>query len=82
MNQYQTYASNSEKISISVILPLMLAGDEMQSINPTGFTFGGCQETLNEIAANLGFEINSIPNPCRLTENFRSLKSIVEIGTA
>mgnify|MGYP002628028446 CR=1 FL=1 len=82
MNRYQIHASNSEKTSINVILPLMLAGDEMQSINPTGFTFVGCQETLTEIGANLGFEIISIPNPCRLTENFRSLKLIVEIGTA
>ena len=74
--------SQSGVQSFNVTLPLILAGDEMQSINPSGFTFVGCRETLQEIANDLGFEINSLPNPCLLTENFRSLKSIVEVGSA
>jgi superfamily I DNA/RNA helicase len=78
----QTENSQSGVQSFNVTLPLILAGDEMQSINPSGFTFVGCRETLQEIANDLGFEINSLPNPCLLTENFRSLKNIVEVGSA
>ena len=68
--------------SINVMLPLILAGDEMQSINPSGFTFEGCEEVFREFASDLGYQLNSIPKPLRLTENFRSLKSIVEFGSA
>ena len=75
-------SSQSDVQNFNVTLPLILAGDEMQSINPSGFTFEGCRETLQGIANDLGFEIHSLPNPFRLTENFRSLKSIVEVGTA
>jgi hypothetical protein len=74
--------SQSGVQNFNVTLPLILAGDEMQSINPSGFTFEGCRETLQGIANDLGFEIHSLPNPFRLTENFRSLKSIVEVGSA
>jgi hypothetical protein len=75
-------SSQTDVQNFNVTLPLILAGDEMQSINPSGFTFEGCRETLQGIANDLGFEIHSLPNPFRLTENFRSLKSIVEVGSA
>jgi hypothetical protein len=75
-------ASSNEYRSFKVVLPLILAGDEMQSVNPSGFTFVGCEEVFKEFASDLGYQFESMPKPLLLTENFRSLKSIVELGTA
>ena len=74
--------SSSGYKSFNVVLPLILAGDEMQSVNPSGFTFVGCEEVYKEFASDLGYQFDSMPRPLQLTENFRSLKSIVELGTA
>ena len=74
--------SSSENKSFRVVLPLILAGDEMQSVNPSGFTFVGCEDVYKEFASDLGYQFESMPKPLQLTENFRSLKSIVELGTA
>jgi hypothetical protein len=74
--------SSSGYKSFNVVLPLILAGDEMQSVNPSGFTFVGCEEVYKEFASELGYQFDSMPRPVQLTDNFRSLKSIVELGTA
>ena len=74
--------STSGYKAFNVVLPLILAGDEMQSVNPSGFSFVGCEEVYKEFASDLGYQFDSMPKPLQLTENFRSLKSIVELGTA
>lgn len=63
------------------ILPLIMAGDEMQSIAPSGFTFAGCVDDLQEIARSRSFAIEQ-PNVFKMNENFRNLPLIAELTTS
>lgn len=60
-------------------LPLFMAGDEMQSISPSGFTFAGCRELLQNTVSAMGFELTAPPTVERMTDNFRNLRRIAEL---
>lgn len=62
-----------------VSLPLFMAGDEMQSINPSGFTFAGCHELLQDTVSAMGFELTAPPTRVRMTDNFRNLQRIADL---
>jgi hypothetical protein len=61
-------------------LPVILAGDEMQSIAPSGFTFAGCQEDLESLAKEHNFKVNV--RVSKMQENFRNLPLIAELTTS
>ena len=87
LSQYSTIGihpgeSSNQPNLLTVALPLVLAGDEMQSIAPSGFTFSRCQATLEHLVESLSFELTTLPKVVKLTENFRNLQSIVELSTA
>jgi hypothetical protein len=69
----------SSRNSYSTSLPLIMAGDEMQSINPSGFTFAGCRELLEETALDMGFKLAAPPTLERMTDNFRNLPKIAQL---
>jgi len=68
--------------AFSLALPLILAGDEMQSVSPSGFTFAGCQQLLEQITNDMGFHVATPPNVFRLDDNFRNLERIARLSTA
>lgn len=68
--------------AFSLALPLILAGDEMQSVSPSGFTFAGCQQLLEQLTNDMGFRVATPPNVFRLDDNFRNLKAIARLSTA
>ena len=72
--------ARSSRNSYSTSLPLIMAGDEMQSINPSGFTFAGCRELLEETALDMGFELAAPPALERMTDNFRNLPKIAQLA--
>jgi len=74
-----TAASSTAHQSFETALPLIMAGDEMQSINPSGFTFAGCRELLEETALDMGFELAATPALERLTDNFRNLPKVARL---
>jgi hypothetical protein len=71
--------ARSSRNSYSTSLPLIMAGDEMQSISPSGFTFAGCRELLEETALDMGFELAAPPTLERMTDNFRNLPKIAQL---
>lgn len=62
-------------------LPLIFAGDELQSVRHSGFTFEGCAALLQEVCGDLGYFLD-LPTPRTLNGNYRSLKVVAELGVA
>lgn len=66
-------------------LPFVFAGDEFQTLNPTGFSWESLRSYFTEKLCEftgLSDKINElrIPDPIELSENFRSTKQIVKLA--
>lgn len=66
-------------------IPFVFAGDEFQTLNPTGFSWESLRSYFTEkLCAFTGLEdrINelSIPDPIELSENFRSTRQVVKLA--
>jgi len=66
-------------------LPFVFAGDEFQTLNPTGFSWASLSSYFTESLCNstgLGQYKNElgIPDPIELSENFRSTRQVVKLA--
>ena len=66
-------------------LPFVFAGDEFQTLNPTGFSWSSLSSYFTESLCNstgLGEHINElgVPDPIELSENFRSTRQVVRLA--
>lgn len=66
-------------------LPFVFAGDEFQTLNPTGFSWESLRSYFTErLCSFTGLEnrINElrIPDPVELSENFRSTRQVVKLA--
>lgn len=72
--------ANARRFEIS--FPLIIAGDEMQSVGMSGFTFQGARELIKEVAADFGLSLPHDPHRIVLKENFRNLRNVAELVTS
>ncbi len=77
----QTHSQTGRPTS-DIAFPLIIAGDEMQSVSSSGFTFQGTQELIKQVAAELGLDLANRPLESTLTENFRNLPKVAELVTS
>ena len=64
-------------------LPFIFAGDEFQTLNPTGFSWASVRAFLTERLRELriwGGNDSGVQDPCTLKINFRSASAIVNLG--
>ena len=62
-------------------LPFVFAGDEFQTLNPTGFSWASLGSYFTECLCNsTGLEQIPIPDPIELRENFRSTRQVVKLA--
>lgn len=62
-------------------LPFVFAGDEFQTLNPTGFSWASLSSYFTEsLCKSTGLEKIPIPDPIELSENFRSTRQIVKLA--
>lgn len=66
-------------LSNASLLPFVFAGDQLQTINPTGFSWQRLRANFLEKLNALGWSKKSLANT-ELTKNFRSLPSIVKLA--
>lgn len=79
--------SNRKITNIDIIkkLPFVFAGDEFQTLNPTGFSWESLRSYFTERLCELTSLANKknelrIPDPIELSENFRSTDEIVKLA--
>ena len=77
----QTQSHTGRRTS-DIAFPLIIAGDEMQSVSSSGFTFQGTQELIKQVAAELELDLANWPLEIRLTENFRNLPEVADLVTS
>lgn len=62
-------------------LPFVFAGDEFQTLNPTGFSWASLSSYFTErLCDSTGLEQIPIPDPIELQENFRSTRQVVKLA--
>ena len=62
-------------------LPFVFAGDEFQTLNPTGFSWASLSSYFTEsLCKSTGLEQIPIPDPIELSENFRSTRQVVKLA--
>ncbi len=66
-------------LSEEVFLPFVFAGDQLQTVNPTGFSWKRLRANFCEKLNALGWPQKSLTNT-ELTKNFRSTPSIVKLA--
>lgn len=65
------------------LLPFVFAGDEFQTLNPTGFNWDSVKSYFsNKLSQRLNFKPDeiSLNDPVPLTKNYRSTSNIVKLG--
>lgn len=79
-----SFAQRSIKIQDDINkLPFVFAGDEFQTLNPTGFSWESLRSYFTERLSTLvGIKPQKgmIPSPVVLSENFRSTRNIVKLA--
>lgn len=71
---------NKTRIKKGNDLPFAFAGDELQTINPTGFRWGELTASFYNAIQNLNNEIELKLKPIELNKNYRSNKCIVHLA--
>lgn len=62
-------------------LPFVFAGDEFQTLNPTGFSWASLSSYFTEsLCKSTGLDQIPIPDPIELSENFRSTRQVVKLA--
>ena len=79
-----SFAQRSIKIQDDINkLPFVFAGDEFQTLNPTGFSWESlCSYFTERLSTLVGIKPQKgmIPSPVVLSENFRSTRNIVKLA--